>query len=317
MLGESQIVNDAIEGDALAYALEHVDIYSVSWGPRDDGRSVERPQELAAKALERGAKMCLGRNGLGSLYVWASGNGGLQDDDCAMDGYASNKYTLTFGIASSEGISPWYAEGCPAIMASVNEGTRKISGMVTTDVGNRCTTFAGSSAAAPLAASILALTLEANPQLSQRDVQHLIVRTADPTSLMNSSARGWKTNGAGLHYSRFFGFGTMNALKMVQVAQKWTSVEGERTCSKDIVLQNGTFSSLSPLTTQISFEGCQGTYGEVNFVERVELAVSVTHGRRGAVHIYLTSPMGLCRSSVVLYPHVTCHFYSFLSVAFA
>ncbi|PIO63801.1 hypothetical protein TELCIR_14587, partial [Teladorsagia circumcincta] len=34
-----------------------------------------------------------GRRGLGSLYVWASGNGGLENDDCAMDGYASNLHT--------------------------------------------------------------------------------------------------------------------------------------------------------------------------------------------------------------------------------
>uniref|UniRef100_A0A1I7WEJ1 RNase H domain-containing protein n=1 Tax=Heterorhabditis bacteriophora TaxID=37862 RepID=A0A1I7WEJ1_HETBA len=63
MLGESQIVNDlsqsrnSLRTANLWVILEHVDIYSVSWGPRDDGRSVERPQELAAKALERGAKM--------------------------------------------------------------------------------------------------------------------------------------------------------------------------------------------------------------------------------------------------------------------
>ncbi len=34
------------------------------------------------------------------------------------------------------------------------------------------------SASAPMAAAIVALTLEANPSLTWRDVQHIIVRTA-------------------------------------------------------------------------------------------------------------------------------------------
>ncbi|KIH56818.1 hypothetical protein ANCDUO_12996 [Ancylostoma duodenale] len=113
-----------------------------------------------------------GRRGLGSLYVWASGNGGLEDDDCAMDGYASNLHTvrgygpilellITLGVATSTGAPPWYAEGCSAVMAAVTEGPKTTNGMVTTDVGDKCVSFSGSSAAAPLGAAILALVLEA------------------------------------------------------------------------------------------------------------------------------------------------------------
>ncbi|KAK6047835.1 peptidase, S8/S53 family [Cooperia oncophora] len=91
VLAENQFLNDAVEGDALAYKSDRIDIYSVSWGPKDDGRSAERPGFLAQRAIEFGAVH--GRKGLGSLYVWASGNGGLQEDDCAMDGYVSNLHT--------------------------------------------------------------------------------------------------------------------------------------------------------------------------------------------------------------------------------
>jgi len=38
----------------------------------------------------------------------------------------------------------------------------------------------GTSGSAALASGIIALTLEANPQLTWRDVQHIIVRTARP-----------------------------------------------------------------------------------------------------------------------------------------
>lgn len=92
MLGSTESINDIVEGDALAYHHEKIDVYSVSWGPRDDGKALEAPRRLASMALERGVNQ--GRQGKGSLYVWASGNGGLEDDDCAMDGYASHKHTV-------------------------------------------------------------------------------------------------------------------------------------------------------------------------------------------------------------------------------
>ena len=38
-----------------------------------------------------------GRNGLGSIYVWASGNGGKFEDNCNCDGYATSIYTVSSG----------------------------------------------------------------------------------------------------------------------------------------------------------------------------------------------------------------------------
>lgn len=48
------MVNDRTEGTALSYALDLVDIYSASWGPNDDGQTVDGPGWLAKEALERG-----------------------------------------------------------------------------------------------------------------------------------------------------------------------------------------------------------------------------------------------------------------------
>ena len=47
-------VTDRIEATALIHALEKVDIYSASWGPSDDGRTVEGPGRLARQSLYRG-----------------------------------------------------------------------------------------------------------------------------------------------------------------------------------------------------------------------------------------------------------------------
>ena len=40
---------------ALSYALDKVDIVSSSWGPSDDGATVEGPGKLASEALFKGA----------------------------------------------------------------------------------------------------------------------------------------------------------------------------------------------------------------------------------------------------------------------
>ncbi|KHJ94752.1 convertase P-domain protein [Oesophagostomum dentatum] len=290
VLDESQTLNDAIEGDSLAYKSDRIDIYSVSWGPRDDGRSAEKPGPLAQKALEYGTMH--GRGGLGSLYVWASGNGGLEDDDCAMDGYASNLHTITLGVVSSSASPPWYAEGCGAVLASVTEGAKTTKGMVTTDVGNKCVYFSGTSAAAPLGAAVLALALEANPALSQRDVQHLIVRTSERDRLMKAAPNYWVVNGAGLPFSRYFGFGALNAQRLTKAATKWKRVEPMSSCAREITITNGTFAPGSPLLLDLPFHGCKGTSGEVNYLERVQLVVNVEHPRRGLISLSLTSPSG-------------------------
>lgn len=48
------IVTDAIEASSIGFNPNHVDIYSASWGPNDDGKTVEGPGRLAQKAFEYG-----------------------------------------------------------------------------------------------------------------------------------------------------------------------------------------------------------------------------------------------------------------------
>jgi len=48
------IVSDRVEASSLIYALDQVDIYCASWGPTDDGRTVEGPDFLTRQSLQRG-----------------------------------------------------------------------------------------------------------------------------------------------------------------------------------------------------------------------------------------------------------------------
>lgn len=62
-----------------------------------------------------------GRNGLGAVYTWAAGNGGI-DDDCNCDGYANSIYTIAVTSIGRDQAISWYSEECTNIMAGTYSG---------------------------------------------------------------------------------------------------------------------------------------------------------------------------------------------------
>lgn len=62
--------------------------------------------------------MFQGRRGLGSIFVWASGNGGRFNDNCNCDGYTNSIYTLSISSATQHGSKPWYLEMCSSTLAT-------------------------------------------------------------------------------------------------------------------------------------------------------------------------------------------------------
>ena len=54
---------------------------------------------------------------VGSLYVWASGDGGA-NDDCNCDGYAASMWTISINSAINDGRTALYDESCSSTLAS-------------------------------------------------------------------------------------------------------------------------------------------------------------------------------------------------------
>ena len=54
----------------------------------------------------------------------------------------------------------------------------------------------------------------------------MVARTSDKSSVLDNE--GWKVNGAGLEYSSKFGFGVMNADRLVKLAKKYNKKVGEQ-----------------------------------------------------------------------------------------
>lgn len=300
------MVNDAVEARALSLNPNHIDIYSASWGPEDDGKTVDGPGPLAKKAFFNG--ITSGRNGLGSIFVWASGNGGRQTDNCNCDGYTNSIYTLSISSATQGGRKPWYLEECSSTLATTySSGTPGQDASITTvdqDMRLRpnmiCTSaHTGTSASAPIAAGICALALQANPNLSWRDMQYIVVQTANPEPLLHEV--GWAVNGAGRKFSHKFGYGLMDAAAMVDVALNWPGVSAQKECSSPLLAPNMNLAKQANDVVQVAvaIDGCKNTQESISVLEHVVCKVSLKHNPRGSVHMVLISPMGT-RSSLLL-----------------
>lgn len=278
-------VTDAVEARSLSLNPQHIDIYSASWGPDDDGKTVDGPGELATRAFIEGVTK--GRNGKGSIFVWASGNGGRDHDNCNCDGYTNSIYSLSISSATEQGHVPWYSEACSSTLASTySSGAVGERQVVTTDLHHSCTSsHTGTSASAPLAAGICALALEANPNLTWRDMQHIVVRTARPQHLVTPD---WQTNGVGRNVSHSFGYGLMDAYAMVQLARKWVTVPEQNKCEINAPHVQKSIPAKSVVVLQLQVQECEG----VQILEHVQAKLTIFSQRRGDLHIQLTSPMG-------------------------
>lgn len=75
---------------------------------------MEGPSYLIRKAVVNGINH--GRDGKGSIFVFASGNGAYFGDQCNFDGYTNSIYSVTVSAIDHKGLHPIYSEACAANM---------------------------------------------------------------------------------------------------------------------------------------------------------------------------------------------------------
>ncbi|XP_050441941.1 neuroendocrine convertase 1-like [Adelges cooleyi] len=281
---------DVRESNALKHRYDIVDIYSNSWGPSDNGYFMEHISDFAKESLSLGIHQ--GREGKGCIYVFAAGNGKPDGDNCAADGYVNSLYTIVIASADDGGRVTHYSERCPAITATAYSGSGLTQNVVTTDVGGGCTLkHTGTSAAAPLVSGIIALALSANPSLTYRDVKHLLAWTSQIAPLENNY--GWIRNAAGFYYSLDFGFGLVNAYQLVKQAKNWVNVPKMASCALRIpTVRNLVVERSKAARIRVNSEGCSGLPGEINYLEEVQLVLSMVYPKRGDIQISMKSPQG-------------------------
>jgi subtilisin-like proprotein convertase family protein len=284
-------ISDAVESEALTRnGVAGVDIFSCSWGPQDDGENFGMAGYLVRNALARYVGAKHGRLGKGSIYVWAAGNGRHSGDSCAYDGYANSPYVIPVGAIDHTGVQTWYSEGCAALMgvtpsSGANRGITTVdltgsSGYTPTD----CTdSFGGTSAAAPMAAGIIALILQERPELTWRDVKHILARGA---TVVDPADGDWSYNSAGFHHSHRYGFGLFKVPALLQVARRHELLPAQQ---EIIILPEVIFPNANgalPFCHTFTI-----THHEhMRSVEHVMVKMNVLHPDRGNVQVTLTSP---------------------------
>lgn len=285
----SKRIMPADEALALNFEMQKNDIYSCSWGPSDDGQTMEGPPEVVKKAMMTAIHS--GRGGKGNLYVFASGNGGNYQDNCNFDGYTNSIYSITVASIDRRGLHPGYSESCSAnLVVTYSSGSGDF--IHTTDVNGACADrHGGTSAAAPIAAGIFALVLQVRPELSWRDLQYLAFETAVPFDLTDP---GWQTTGSGKSFHHMYGFGKLDAYEIVEKAKHWELVKPQawyhlpiETVNKDIPSTNVGVEFKATVTAE--------HLKNANFkrLEHVNILINAEASRRGDLSMELKSPSGV------------------------
>ena len=297
--------NDLEEAEGLTWRLGDVDIYSCSWGPNDDAKRMEAPGRLVWEAFEQGVRE--GRQGLGAIYVWAGGNGAHEQDNCNLDGYASDFRTISVSAVDANLQPAWYSERCAMHMVTAPSSGTFGKGIRTDAQGHKCTSsFGGTSSAAPAIAGAVANMLQVNPQLSWRDVQGVIAKSAIRVGYEYDD---WSTNVRGYHHSHSFGFGRLDLPTTLEVARNWTRTPPMTICQLDAVNVNRPIpqsdGGTAPMTVQLQVSASDPCMAKIDFIESVTLRVQLRHTYRGQVVVHLRDPHGT--TSKLAEPHPDYH----------
>ena len=230
------------------------DISNNSWGidnPFQSNFELDLYAE-AGEALETATRQ--GRNGLGTVFVWAAGNEFEAGASSNYGAYESSRFTIAVAAIDGNGIvAPYSVQGSNLLVSAFGDGDPNFGSpgsIVTTDrTGNRgynpspeapneldnrnyTGEFNGTSSATPMVSGVVALMLEANPNLGYRDVQEILAYSAfqtEPEDIDENNEQNWAFNGAnnwnggGLHVNINYGYGLVDAHAAVRLAETWTT----------------------------------------------------------------------------------------------
>lgn len=164
----------------------------------------------------------------------------------------------------------------------------------------------GTSSAAPVLSGIIALMLEARPELTWRDVKHILAVTAEKINFSTTILEhpggpsavtlghvydlNYTVNHAGFSFSNLYGFGRVNAEAAVNMAKTYSlgSMGG---------YTESTWRDSGSLSLPIPDDSMTGVESTINFpqnlkIESVQIRITATHNYVGDLSVELTSPLG-------------------------
>lgn len=327
MVGFDAIVNptEANIADALARVLRSgADVLNNSWGPVDPAQGGSRSLERSPSSFRAGleALTSQGRNGFGTVVVFAAGNGGFDGDRSDYNMFTNDRRVLAIGAVDHTGSPIGFSEPGQNILVAGFSGnalglpfelpllTGTNDGIVTTDISgargyaggglggllgplgsdpDTTSLFDGTSAAAPMVSGVIARMLSANTRLSWRDVRWLLALTArmpaNSAGLLSPSpmtAHG--------HHPQV-GFGIVDGGRAVASARSFRGLGPEFTCDSGEQANGALIPDASTQGITLSIDipaACAG----LEIVESVELIVGSNHPRSGDLQVDIIAPSG-------------------------
>lgn len=307
-----------------------------------------------------------GRGGKGAFFVKAAGNEYLVYDDVNSPSVCSSHnanfpfenespYMLVVGAVNADGQRASYSSTGSNIWVSAPGGEYGFNypAMLTTDLPtcfkgfskaqpyvyndfeygsslnplcNYTSVMNGTSSATPVVSGVIALILDANPNLTYRDVKHILAMSAtqvdsvfanngygnDHPSVNESGCpslnlaghiyeQGWVTNDAGIKFSNAYGFGMVNVADAVAMAQdfssdpmSWLPLPAKTELNPSFNIAGFSSGAISKSIPDASAVGVTDTItlSQTLNVETVQVKVQVTHTSSGDLGVELTSPSG-------------------------
>lgn len=299
----------ANKGDDLAGlgSMVNFDVANHSWGFRQDfglGNLADGHINTSA-ALATNAQYAAhnGRGGLGTVIVTAGGNNRASGGSAQGSLTNNNRYSIQVAAVNAQadlstlhiGATPFSNPGASLLIAAPGSNVLSTSRMLETEqgstFGNRYSAMQGTSFATPIVSGVVALMLQANPNLGYRDVQQILAvsarRVNDPATHWNDNhARNW--NGGGMHASHDYGFGQVDARAAVRLSEAWasrsTGANGHLLAASSGLLADTVASGARIEKTLDIPSGLH--------VEHVEVDFDATVGRLGDLIVRLVSPGG-------------------------
>ena len=226
------IASDLLLAKAFGYESNRIAVQNHSWG----NASVNQLEPSLAEQMSVSNAATLGRNGRGVVIVRSGGNNRENGGNTNDDGYPNVPYVIAVAAIREDGRAASYSNPGACLLVGAPSGDTGARMLTTTDrLGNigfnrnnsigdlsdyafGGTGFSGTSGAAPQISGVAALVISANPNLTARDVQQILLHSARQRDAADPDAR---ENGAGFVFSHNSGFGVPDAGQAVRLALNW------------------------------------------------------------------------------------------------
>jgi len=307
-----QDIRDAIHHAAVS---AQGDVANISQGIANDSNSEFGFGYIAARFDEIetsiNTAVDLGRGGLGMTIVKSAGNSRSANYDVNADDWTNDTRQVVVAAVDQNGFVSSYSSYGSAVLVSAFGTPGQV---VTTDrtggAGYNGTDytfgFNGTSAAAPMVSGVVQLLYDANASLGWRDVQSILSVSARQVGsevgfgIAGSERYAWNWNGAdtwnggGQHYSNDYGYGLVDALAAVRLAETWL-LTGTPAATSGNELQNfmdvlnGAVVIPDGNVNGLTFNG-NAAFDDI--VERVTVQMTFSTTFVGDVRVFVTSPDG-------------------------